>query len=81
MGAFLKMWWMFWWRISVVAFYFGYNGAGPGFVISGMVAAIIAFEAKRTIVIFPIIRQFYGDGAFEYRRGFPKDDVARTSAR
>ena len=81
MGAFLKMWWMFWWRISVVAFYFGYNGAGPGLVISGMIAAIIAFEAKRTVVIFPIIRQFYGDGAIEYRRGFPKDAAARTSAR
>src|SRR5699024_2663456 len=66
MGAFLKMWWMFWWRISVVACYFGYNAAGPGFVISGMVAAIIAFEAKKTIVIFPIIRQFYGYAAIAY---------------
>lgn len=79
MADFFKMWWMLWWRLSLIAYYFGYDGTGPALLIGGVVAAIIAFEAKRTIVIFPIIRQFYGDGAIEYRRGFPKDATARNA--
>ncbi|GAA4106299.1 hypothetical protein FB556_2192 [Enteractinococcus coprophilus] len=81
MGAFFKMWWMFWWRMSVVTWYLGYNGVGPGFLISGMIAAVIAFQAQKTIVIFPVIQQFYGDGAIQDRRHRVKPQRSSRSSR
>lgn len=71
MGAF-TMWWMLWWRLVVTSAYLGFEIIVQSFIIAGVTAPIIALRAKRTIVIFPIIRMWHGDGAIEYRWGFPE---------
>lgn len=60
MGEFMKMTWMFFWRIGVLNIMFGKMGFFTVLLVSLVIAGVIRFGAKKSIEKFPIFRLLTG---------------------
>lgn len=56
MTQFIKMTWMFFWRICMLSFAAGSYGVAMNLAVAAVFAAMVRFGSKKTIPFFPILR-------------------------